>query len=251
MGMIYQEPHIKSKGITNPEAAFQRSRVYELLSHALAEPSEEFIEFIKKGFFLESISPVLKIYSYMVVNHIQEAIEDVKKAGIDEVRLWYEKLANPKVNFFYECKYHQPFSAMEEMADIAGFYRAFNVYAQEDRPDHLSMELEFMRLLTLKEAKALLNNEMENKDICLSTEKKFLTAHLGRWTMSLVCLSEGVKFYSSMIRFLNEWVIAECQYLSVKPESIYYSFTDDNTDEQEIELCKCNVIEEEEKYEGI
>ncbi|RMD58143.1 MAG: hypothetical protein D6828_02995, partial [Nitrospirae bacterium] len=197
------------------------------------------VEFVKEGEFLDSIKNALKHHPKHMsidIKPAKEATNDLKDADLDTLHSWYEKLVSPKFNFLYECKYHQPFSAMEEMADIAGFYRAFGVTVRGERVDHISMELEFMRLLALKESKALIDREMENRDICISAQKKFLFSHLGRWTLSIVNMTEEVRFYNPLSRFLHTWISAECEYFSVKPEKIFYSFTED-TGEEENEFC--------------
>ena len=61
----------------------------------------------------------------------------------------------------YETEYHpssEPFFRSQEMADVAGFYRAFGLetaQAARERPDYLGLELEFMAFLLLKKRLAL------------------------------------------------------------------------------------------------
>jgi TorA maturation chaperone TorD len=71
-----------------------------------------------------------------------------------------------------------------ELADVAGFYRAFGVEVTPgtERPDHVSVELEFMQLLAVKEAVALgEEGEGESAEICRDASRAFLCDHLGRW----------------------------------------------------------------------
>ncbi|MEK7326009.1 MAG: molecular chaperone TorD family protein, partial [Chloroflexota bacterium] len=72
----------------------------------------------------------------------------------------------------------------QEMADIAGFYRAFgfNIGGKvRERPDHISAELEFMHVLALKEAYAAERDVLEHVEICIDAQRKFLQEHLGKW----------------------------------------------------------------------
>ncbi len=73
------------------------------------------------------------------------------------------------------------FQVSDQMADVAGFYRAFGVEAQGERPDSLAMELEFGYLLALKEAYALEHDGRGKVAICRKAERAFLREHLGRW----------------------------------------------------------------------
>ena len=44
------------------EGAFQRSRIYELLSHVFGEPSAEFVEFIAGGEFKDHVRKSLALH---------------------------------------------------------------------------------------------------------------------------------------------------------------------------------------------
>ncbi len=62
----------------------------------------------------------------------------------------------------YETEYTTPDALYKahQLADIAGFYRAFGLEMStenRERPDHLAAELEFMHFLALKEAQAMGN----------------------------------------------------------------------------------------------
>ena len=67
------------------------------------------------------------------------------------------------------------------LADLMGFYQAFAVSPDHERPDHIACELEFVHLLSLKEALAIRDGRGEQADICASARAKFLTEHLLLW----------------------------------------------------------------------
>lgn len=77
-----------------------------------------------------------------------------------------------------------------EMADVAGFYKAFGVAVDEgsesgERVDHISAELEFMNLLAVKESLALQENQGIHADTCRDASRAFLRDHLGRFAPRL------------------------------------------------------------------
>ncbi|MBW2245445.1 MAG: molecular chaperone TorD family protein [Deltaproteobacteria bacterium] len=104
-----------------------------------------------------------------------------------------------------------------EMADVAGFYKAFGVEAREgaERGDHIVTELEFMNLLAVKQAIALQDEgEGEHSEVCRNASRAFLRDHLGRWAPRLgECLAaaNGDPIYSSAGRLLGGFVAFDAE----------------------------------------
>lgn len=95
----------------------------------------------------------------------------------------------------YETEYcfsSEPFFRTQQLADIAGFYRAFGLQiakSMPERPDHLALELEFMAFLLRKErlarASAGVNaSAMEQVAVCTEAEQSFFRDHLNWWVPS-------------------------------------------------------------------
>lgn len=99
-----------------------------------------------------------------------------------------------------------------EMADVAGFYRAFGVGVSEggERVDHIVTELEFMNLLAVKESIALEEEGVgEHSEICRHASRVFLRDHLARWAPRLgesLAASESDPVYRSAGRLLESFV---------------------------------------------
>jgi len=104
-----------------------------------------------------------------------------------------------------------------EMADVAGFYKAFGVEAfgvevgpGGERVDHITTELEFMNLLAVKESIALQQEgEGEHAQICRDASRSFLRDHLGRWVRPFAEKLEAAAAapsYSAAGAFLSLWV---------------------------------------------
>jgi DMSO reductase family type II enzyme chaperone len=104
-----------------------------------------------------------------------------------------------------------------EMADVAGFYRAFGVAVGESgqRPDHIAVELEFMNLLAVKEAIALqLEGDGEHAEICRDAARAFLRDHLGRWAPRLgegLAAADGEPVYGHAGRLLGGFVAFDAE----------------------------------------
>jgi len=84
----------------------------------------------------------------------------------------------------YETEFapnREPFARAQQMADVAGFYRAFGLAVTRDRPDALALELEFMAFLLTKERTA---GHPDHEAVCRSAQQEFLRDHLTWWVPS-------------------------------------------------------------------
>jgi DMSO reductase family type II enzyme chaperone len=101
------------------------------------------------------------------------------------------------------------------LADVAGFYRAFGLLIgskERERPDHVTVELEFMHVLTLKEAFALVHHGPAEVGICRRAQRRFWRDHLGRWLPSFgLLLAERAPegFYKDVAGNLKEFAEVE------------------------------------------
>ncbi|MCS6827683.1 MAG: molecular chaperone TorD family protein [Caldilinea sp.] len=124
----------------------------------------------------------------------------------------------------YETEYGLPheYRQAQELADIAGFYRAFGFTlggAVRERPDHLAVELEFMHVLALTEAHALLTGAAEQVDLCIDAQAKFLGDHLGVWIelfAQSLALNTQEAPYLPLVHFTVEWVRIDAARLGVQ-----------------------------------
>jgi TorA maturation chaperone TorD len=87
----------------------------------------------------------------------------------------------------YETEYHaaaEPFFRAQQLADVAGFYRAFGLEptrGRPERPDHIALELEFMAFLL---AKKRLAADADQVVVCAEAEAAFFRDHLAWWVPS-------------------------------------------------------------------
>ena len=122
----------------------------------------------------------------------------------------YDRLFRAKDIWLYGTEYmsEHEFQRSNYLADISGFYKAFGVEVNSERPDALSAELEFMHYLIFKESKA---PTQEKADICLEAQKNFFIEHLApaaRAIAQKIITATENHFYkeaaSELVDFLNE-----------------------------------------------
>lgn len=92
---------------------------------------------------------------------------------------------------FYEMEFHpneDPFFRSQQMADVAGFYRAFGLEAsrtERERVDHIATELEFAAHLLAMARRAGESSDAEaageRADVCRRAYRDFLADHLTWW----------------------------------------------------------------------
>jgi TorA maturation chaperone TorD len=129
----------------------------------------------------------------------------------------------------YETEYYparETFQRSQKLADIAGFYRAFGIEPSStwpERPDHISLELEFMAFLIMKKRLALSAEEndgrgVEQAMICDNAALKFFAAHLSWWVPAFATglhRKAGSGLYAAIAQVLAAWIPAERARLDV------------------------------------
>lgn len=248
MGMNNQFKIQNSKfSIHDAKKAFERSKVYKLFSYCFSEPNEELAEFITNEEFIRTICESFYCLGYKFST---EKIEILLSLDYEAIREEYIRFLILKSKYpIYENEYHRSNASIfstEEMADIAGFYRAMGFTFSGERPDHIGAELEFMHITTLKEAEALLKNDLEKAYICRDFQKKFLQDHLGRWVNIFFegLRAEGSIFYGIIGEILVDLINEECKHLNIKPKKILEYVASDYGDEEQSCLKRRD-------YEGI
>lgn len=86
----------------------------------------------------------------------------------------------------YELEYGsgEVFQQSQALADIGGFYRAFGMQLSgslAERPDHIVPEWEFLSLLALKEARAIVAGHIDSASCCRDAQRSFLKDHAAAW----------------------------------------------------------------------
>jgi nitrate reductase assembly molybdenum cofactor insertion protein NarJ len=132
------------------------------------------------------------------------------------------------VNPLYETEYgrNRILSKGTELADIAGFYKAFGLeLTHSDMQDHISMELEFYFHLLLKQAFCAENQDSDGSEIVYNARKSFMESHLGRFGK---CIAERLdvrenEYFSSIFNWISMLVEIECLAIDVQPEKLTWT----------------------------
>jgi TorA maturation chaperone TorD len=133
---------------------------------------------------------------------LQEAalVLSIESGGVTERKPPLSELVTGYVRLFghslrgrvcpYEIEYgkREPILQAQELSDVSGFYRAFGLEASSsiiERWDHIAVELEFVELLSTKEAYALETRQDEMFEVTRHALKRFVREHVGFFGIAL------------------------------------------------------------------
>lgn len=114
-----------------------------------------------------------------------------------------------------------------DLADLSGFYAAFGMELTGDvseRPDHISVEAEFMSVLCAKAVCGIENDDQGLIETVHAAQRQFLNSHLGRWFPAFVQRvkdSAACSFYICLAEFANAFIACECRRFGVSLGSPY------------------------------
>jgi TorA maturation chaperone TorD len=119
-----------------------------------------------------------------------------------------------------------------QLADISGFYLAFGLQPTpvDTHPeDHITLELEFMSVLALKEAYAVAEGWTEQLEVTREAQVKFIQDHLGTWIDAMVDklrTCDPHPFYAALGEAVQRLTRAEVARLHVTPVAITGQLSD-------------------------
>jgi TorA maturation chaperone TorD len=166
--------------------AFARGAIYRVLSQALVYPTIEAVRALRKADLpgALALAPMLDDELPALVEQLAQRFKGKRIPTLQKAH----RRVFPHVESG-DCPSHETaytgqniFQETQDLSDLAGFFRAFGLeLAERERPDHISVELEFMYVLTYKEGYALLHHGGEKARLCRIVQRKFMDDHLGRW----------------------------------------------------------------------
>jgi TorA maturation chaperone TorD len=112
------------------------------------------------------------------------------------------------------------------LADVAGFFAAFGVQPAAGRPDaedHVAAELDFLGVLSAKEAFARAEGLEAELEVTRKAVLDFLGDHLGRWADAFargVTEASPQPFYRVAAETLAAWVAGEVERVGAGPVAV-------------------------------
>ncbi len=194
-----------------------RSLLYSLLSRGFRFPSQELVDSVRKGQFADAVQSATASLAYGALNGGELG---------RGTALSYENFQSTYIGLFevggdygppcplYEGEYGG--GRMKVMEEVLRFYHHFGLRLsteKRDRPDHLASELEFMHLLTFKEAEALAKGQQGSA--YLKAERDFLRFHLSDFVAAVSKSAGGKKvpFYADLACLAEGFCQKELAYL--------------------------------------
>lgn len=228
-----------------------KAQAFQIASIISSYPNENFAEEISLLINETNIRKHLSLLGDSfnnVIEILNELILDEQK--IDELRSDYIDIFDraKTANSLYETEYgkNRTMFKTNELADLAGFYKAFGLDSENEEVthemlDHVSVELEFYSFLLLKQAFLEEMVDLEGLEIVFDARKKFLNDHLGKFTYG-ISQRPGVlenNFYSNVFNWINELVSLECQFLEINPTNSDWVYGQAESEEMNCASADC------------
>lgn len=130
----------------------------------------------------------------------------------------FDRLFRSSELWLYGAEYaaQNEFQRANILSDIMGFYRAFGLEPDKERPDSLHAEFEFMHYLIFKTKRA---PAKEKAYLCLDAQRKFFLAHLypaAKAIADKIIARQENNFYTDVVKDLLSFLEEEKMFLGAK-----------------------------------
>ncbi len=214
--------------------ALARSRVYSYLAACFRYPDAESWAGIagheELSTFTYACTQLAEEKEYRSLRRYFGGLPASKDTDLEKLQDAYQEVFGHTISKHcppYETEYGNLhlFRQSDVLADLSGFYNAFGVAPREgkERLDHISIQLEFLYLVTFKEAHALEEGKAKEAEICRQAQATFLEDHFGGWAPIFAKRLERKNpegIYGDAARLLGDFIEAEKKLLTTEPELV-------------------------------
>lgn len=182
--------------------ALARSRLYSLVGRAFAPPNDALHEELAGGAWERQVGEEEEALPFSL--GLADLSLRPEKLGSRELQAEYVRLfevglmGGPPCSLFAG---HHESDRLRVMEELIRFYNFFDLHLTPGRmPDHITVELEFMQFLALREAEAI--EQGNDRQSCLRAQRDFLERQLGRFLARLsdkVRAQKPLPFYEGLI----------------------------------------------------
>ncbi|MHC4459044.1 MAG: TorD/DmsD family molecular chaperone [Planctomycetota bacterium] len=210
------------------EQAQHRSNIYGLLAAIYRrEMTSDLLKQIKDPRFLGVLSNLgIELNNGLFQKPERELLEDL---AVEYARLF---LGPGKHISPHESVHHQKNDGQwgqlwgESTVAVKKFIESSGLHYNSDYsglPDHISVELEFMQQVTLREEQAWAEGDKNTALKCLKKEKKFIKEHLARWIPDFcnkVIQKAELPLYREMAKLTKNFIQFEMKEIDKLGENI-------------------------------
>ena len=215
------------------DLAVARSFIHRFLAKAYEDPTSENWRWLVDPQILDLLRRANAVFGAPVLSRAEDLIHTLQPSAWEAFLNAYlaafghaARGSCPLNEIEYGDVKADPLFQPHRLADLAAFYRAFGLEVAEDageRQDHICLELEFLCVLTAKEAYALEHQlDADQLGQCREAQKKFLREHLARWapafTRRLAAATHNPTL-QALAEFTRVFLESECARFRVSPGS--------------------------------
>jgi len=203
--------------------ALCRSAFYEALALGFRPPTRETVTRLASAEAVEALIDVAALLDRLRGSSLASLVRGLLAgADLEALTRSFHRLFGHTARGLvppYETEYGEEsvFQPMQEMSDLAAFYRAFGLAmapSAHERPDHLSCQCEFLAILCRKEAYALERDDQRMLEGTKRAMRLFLRDHLGRWAPGFgkkVAREDPEGFFGTLGLLCAEFIARECR----------------------------------------
>lgn len=226
---VFQTDTLKTEG---EKQTAGRSNMYALMADVFRYPDKAFRNFARNGELVDGLIDITSSLPYgdILTDKEKETLIFPESLSDDDIEAEFIRLfeagpGDPPCPLI-EGKYNKEANRRAIFEDLIRFYNNFGLSykegSQDDRPDHISYELEFMHYLAFLTLRAMQENK-ETKGYLLA-QKDFLEHHTAKWALKLAERMKNIvkeidepdaaiQFYVDLFNILDRFIAADFAYL--------------------------------------